>query len=70
MEDQMRLWLNGAERELPDGAVLADALATLDVPASGVAVAVDDDIVPRADWAGYPLHDGARVEVLTAVQGG
>lgn len=66
----MRLWLNGAEREIPDGASLADALATLDVPASGVAVAVDDDIVPRADWAGYPLHDGVRVEVLTAVQGG
>jgi sulfur carrier protein len=66
----MRLWLNGAEREMPDGATLADALATLGVPASGVAVAVDDDVVPRADWAGYPLHDGARVEVLTAVQGG
>jgi len=66
----MRLWLNGTERELADGASLADALATLDVPASGVAVAVDDDIVPRAGWAGYPLYDGARVEVLTAVQGG
>lgn len=66
----MRLWLNGAERELPDGASLADALATLDLPAAGVAVAVDDDVVPRAGWAGYPLRDGVRVEVLTAVQGG
>jgi sulfur carrier protein len=66
----MRLWLNGSERELPDGSSLADALATLDVPASGVAVAVDEDVVRRADWPGYPLHDGARVEVLTAVQGG
>lgn len=66
----MRLWLNGAERELPDGASLADALATLDLPVSGVAVAVDDDVVPRAGWAGYPLRDGVRVEVLTAVQGG
>ena len=66
----MKLWLNGAERELADGASLADALGLLDLPDSGVAVAVDDDVVPRADWAAHPLRDGARVEVLTAVQGG
>lgn len=66
----MRLWLNGAEREVADEASLAEVLAMIDVPASGVAVAVDDDVVPRAGWVGYPLRDGARVEVLTAVQGG
>jgi sulfur carrier protein len=66
----MRLWLNGAARELRDGASLADALTMIDVPPSGVAVAVDDDVVPRSDWTGYPLSDGAHVEVLTAVQGG
>jgi sulfur carrier protein len=61
---------SGVGGQPPDGASLADALATLAVPASRVAVAVDDDIVPLADWAGYPLDDGVRVEVLTAVQGG
>ena len=66
----MRLWFNGAERELPDGCSVADALATLGAPRSGIAVAVDDDVVPRAEWAGRVLHEGARVEVLTAVQGG
>lgn len=66
----MKLLLNGAERELPDGASVADALAAIDAPRSGVAVAVDDDVVPRARWDRHPLHEGARVEVLTAVQGG
>jgi sulfur carrier protein len=66
----MRLLLNGAERELPDGSSVADVLAALGAPTSGVAVAVGDDVVPRADWATYELRDGARVEVLTAVQGG
>lgn len=66
----MRLWLNGTERELPERASVADALAELGAPATGVAVAVDDDVVPRAEWANRTLHDGARVEVLTAVQGG
>jgi sulfur carrier protein len=66
----MRLLLNGAERELPDGSSVADAVLALGAPPSGVAVAVDDDVVPRAEWSGYRLHDGATVEVLTAVQGG
>jgi sulfur carrier protein len=40
------------------------------VPPSGVAVAVDGDVVRRAEWAHTTLRDGAVVEVLTAVQGG
>ncbi len=66
----MRIWLNGAPREMPDPASVTDALALLGVPATGVAVAVDGEIVPRAGWSRHRLDDGARVEVLTAVQGG
>jgi thiamine biosynthesis protein ThiS len=35
-----------------------------------VAVAVDGEVVPRTHWEAYSLHDGARVEALTAMQGG
>ena len=38
--------------------------------ARGVAVAVDGEVVPRAGWQTFRLHDHARVEVLTAMQGG
>lgn len=36
----------------------------------GVAVAVDGDVVPRSQWDQATLVDGARVDVLAAVQGG
>jgi sulfur carrier protein len=64
--------LNGAPCELPDGAMLEDAIALSGVHESrrGVAVAVDGEVVPRAEWDGTPLSDGAKVEVLQAVQGG
>jgi len=64
--------LNGQERELPAPQMLAAALAELDVDpdARGVAVAVDGEVVPRALWRALELDDGARVEVLTAMQGG
>jgi sulfur carrier protein len=64
--------LNGEECELSAPQTLAAALAELDVEpdARGVAVAVDGEVVPRALWRALELEDGARVEVLTAMQGG
>jgi len=64
--------LNGERHELPDDATVADAVALLGVPldARGVAVAVDREVVPRGAWAETALAGGARVEVLTAIQGG
>ena len=42
----------------------------MDPQARGVAVAVDGEVVPRAAWVLFTLADDARVEVLTAMQGG
>ena len=66
----MQVWINGEPRELGDGARVPDVLDQLGAPRTGVAVAVDGAVVPRAAWADTALADGARVEVLTAVQGG
>ena len=62
--------LNGEPCELPGGATLAGAVAELTDLASGVAAAVNGDVVPRGSWAATLLHDGDQVEVVTAVQGG
>jgi sulfur carrier protein len=64
--------VNGEETPLRPGEPLASALAQLGVSeqASGVAVAVDGEVVPRGQWSSLILHDGARVEVLGAMQGG
>jgi sulfur carrier protein len=66
----MRIMVNGEPRSVADGATVADVLTVLGVPSTGVAVAVDGEVVRRADWSVSELDDGAAVEVLTAVQGG
>lgn len=66
----MRLWVNGESRTAADGATVADVVAATVAPEHGVAVAVDGEVVPRRFWRGHVLDEGARVEVLTAVQGG
>jgi sulfur carrier protein len=63
--------LNGERSDLRAGETVAIALARLGVrTGGGVAVAVDGEVVPRAAWESFALPEGARVEVLTAMQGG
>ena len=66
------IFLNGQHSDLNAGESVAAALVRLHLApdASGVAVAVDGDVVPRSTWETFALSDGARVEVLTAMQGG
>jgi sulfur carrier protein len=63
--------LNGEARER-DGATIAELLVDLGVEdrARGVAVAVNGEIVPRAEWAQHRVDSGDRVEALSAMQGG
>jgi sulfur carrier protein len=64
--------LNGKPTELPDGATVADAVNELgaDGRERGIAVAVDGDVVRRADWEGTTLRERQTVEIVQAVQGG
>jgi sulfur carrier protein len=68
----MRVVLNGAQTDLADGATGQTAVEALDLPAAGrgVAVAVDAEVVPRTQWQTHELNEGARVEILRAIQGG
>jgi sulfur carrier protein len=66
------IFLNGQSSDLPAGETVASALGRLglSVDARGVAVAVDGEVGPRAVWESFALSANARVEVLTAMQGG
>lgn len=66
----MKIIVNGAEREVPDGTSVAGVVAELTVPPAGMAVALNDQVVPRAGWETTVVGEADRVEVLTAVQGG
>jgi sulfur carrier protein len=66
----MTIMLNGKPTDLTAVATVADAVARLGSGPTGVAVAVNDEVVPRASWSTTVLRPGDRVEVLTAVQGG
>ncbi len=65
--------VNGEERNLSDDASLLGLLAVMGVDPEtvrGVAVAVNEEVVPRKRWHEIQLGPGDRVEVVTAKQGG
>lgn len=66
----MRVSANGEVREYPADTTLARLVAGLTTATEGVAVAVNETVVPRSRWEETALREGDRVEVLTAVQGG
>ncbi len=62
--------VNGEPRE-GGGETVAQLLDGLGVRTHrGVAVAVDAEVVPRGEWPARVVPDGARVEVVSAMQGG
>ncbi len=61
--------VNDEELEVDDGTTISGLLDTLGFPDRGIAVAVNWSVLPRSQWDSV-VPDGARVEVVTAVQGG
>jgi sulfur carrier protein len=66
----VRTTINGESRELPDGTTVAALLEILGVPFSGVAVARNDRVVRRSEFAVHELADGDYIEIIKAVAGG
>ncbi|MEU5522033.1 sulfur carrier protein ThiS [Streptomyces sp. NPDC093250] len=66
----MNISVNGERRQIEPGTALDTVVTTLTAAPSGVAAALNETVVPRAQWPTTPLAEGDRVEVLTAVQGG
>lgn len=68
----MKVKVNGTLKEVEADTTLAALLNVLGLgnDAKGIAVALNDTVVKKSDWAGTTLRDGDTVEVIRAVQGG
>ncbi|GAB3485199.1 sulfur carrier protein ThiS [Amycolatopsis cihanbeyliensis] len=66
----MQVNVNGEQREFAEGSTLTTVLEALGRTHRGVAVALNGELVRRGRWDEVVVPDGARLEVLTAVQGG
>jgi len=66
----MEIVINGTAHLVADDMSLERAVALISTAATGIAAAVNGEVVRRSSWASTRLGAGDKVEVLTAVQGG
>ena len=65
----MIVTVNDERVQVDEHTTVGALLASLGYPDRGVAVALDLAVLPRSSWD-TPLSEGARLELVTAVQGG
>lgn len=65
----MKLIINGEERQL-EAATVSALVEQLGMKADRVAVELNREIVPRAEWPTASLHDGDKLEIVHFVGGG
>lgn len=65
----MKISLNGKVTET-EAQTVSQLLELLDIEPTGVAVAVNQSVVRRAEHPNHRLQEGDAVEVIRAVQGG
>ena len=68
----MKIRVNGEEREVRSNLSLHELLLLLELEPvqSGIAVAVNREVIPKTAWQVTQLRKNSEVEIIRAVQGG
>ncbi len=66
----MIIEINGERKELEGPRSLEEAIRVLGYEGARIAVARNDEFVPRGFYATLQLRDGDRLEIVAPMQGG
>lgn len=67
----MEITLNGTKKDLAEKTSVQQLL-DIELPEKqkGIAVAVNNTVIPRASWIQHALNEGDKVLIIKATQGG
>lgn len=66
----MKLLVNNKETELTQGNSIASLAQQLELPRQGVAIALHNRMIPRAEWEHTVLKEGDSLVIIKAACGG
>ena len=66
----MLIEVNGEKKELANPRSLAEAIEVLGYEGARIAVACNEEFVPRSRYASLQLQNGDRLEIVSPMQGG
>lgn len=69
---RMNYTVNQEERQGDEGLTIAEVVVneTGENDATGIAIALNQAVVPRSQWENREVTDGDEIDILVAVQGG
>ena len=65
----MKVTINNKETET-QAKTIRELAQELDLPATGVAVAISNEMVPRDEWENTIIAEGADIDIVKAYCGG
>lgn len=69
--NSMNIYINDTEHELPQDAAITAALDAIGMSSQkGIAIAINNNVVPRTEWHNTTLQANDKVTLIRATQGG
>lgn len=67
----MNIYINNKPQDLPVQTNISGMLEVLRITSQkGIAIAINNNVVPGAEWRTYELKDNDKVTLIRATQGG
>ena len=66
----MKVQVNNKEVEMTPASTLTQLAAQLELPAQGIAIAVNNKMIPRSEWEKFALQENDNLVVIKAACGG
>ena len=67
----MNIYVNSKQQEVPTEAKITDALQSLNITSQkGIAIAINNNVIPKAEWEHHVLKANDQVTLIKATQGG
>ena len=68
-ERNMKININNKQHET-QASTVSELATQLQLPAKGVAIAVDNQLKPRGSWGDVAIQEGASITIIKAACGG
>ncbi len=66
----MKVLVNNKEREINQESSIKDLATEMQLPEKGIAIAVNNKMVTRTEWANHLLNEGDTIVIIKAACGG
>lgn len=65
----MQLIINGDPFQT-EKTFVAEIMAELNLPASGIAIAINEEVISKSNWSTFKVAENDKILIITATQGG